>query len=329
MEEKAKMSLKTKRAYKYSKYLQALINHRCLRALTDQTKIRSLQPKVKEPIMANHLTTQEKALVLSLLTEGNSLRTISRVSGIARNTISKLLLDAGEQAREMLDREMVNLQVSRLQVDEIWTFVAKKQKRVRENDSPECGDQYVFVALDADTKLVPTFRVGKRTEEIARSFMSELATRINTRFQLTTDAFRPYVDAVDYAFGTEIDYGMLHKQYGEETKEDRRRYSPAQIIAINKKVITGSPRRKHISTSYIERQNLTMRMNMRRLTRLTNAFSKKLSNLEAAVALHFYWYDFCRIHQTLRVTPAMAAGITRKLWSWEGLWNSVEERKAA
>jgi len=294
------------------------------------TKISSGQLKIKEPIMANHLSTQEKALVLSLLTEGNSLRTISRVSGIARNTISKLLLDAGAQAREMLDREMVNLQVSRLQVDEIWTFVGKKQKRVRENDSPELGDQYVFVGLDADTKLIPAFRVGKRTGENARSFMSELATRINTRFQLTTDAFAAYTDAVDSVFGEDIDYGMLHKTYREETREDQRRYSPAQIIGISKRVVTGSPRRKYISTSYVERQNLTMRMQLRRFTRLTNAFSKTLKHLEAALALHFWAYNYVRLHETLRVTPAMEAKITRHLWTWEEFlgWER-EEKKAA
>lgn len=246
----------------------------------------------------NTLSVQEKAFVLSLLTEGNSLRTISRVSGIARNTISKLLLDAGEQAREMLDREMVNLKVSLLQVDEIWTFVDKKQKRLRENEiNTELGDQYVFVGLDANTKLIPAFRVGKRTGENAREFMSELSTRIVSRFQLTTDAFAAYTDAVDSVFGEDIDYGMLHKQYAEETREDRRRYSPAQIIGISKRIIRGTPRRKYISTSYVERQNLTMRMQLRRFTRLTNAFSKKLKYLEAALALHFWHYNFARIHE--------------------------------
>ena len=230
----------------------------------------------------------------------------------------------------MLDREMVNLEVSQLQVDEIWTFVTKKQKRVTENDGPEVGDQYVFVAIDADTKLVPAFRVGKRNGELAHSFMNELASRINTRFQLTTDAFRPYIDAVDRVFGTEIDYGVLHKQYGEETKEDQRRYSPASIIAINKKVITGSPRRKNISTSYIERQNLTMRMQMRRFTRLTNAFSKSLKHLQAALALHFWHYNFMRLHETLRVTPAMEAGISKHLWTWEEfLGYDFQQQKAA
>jgi IS1 family transposase len=280
--------------------------------------------------MANHLPLENKALVLSLLSEGNSLRTISRVSGIARNTISKLLLDGGEKARDMLDREMANLRVSQLQVDEIWTFVGKKQKMLREDElNTELGDQYVFVALDANTKLVPAFRVGKRTGELARSFMSELSARIVTRFQLTTDAFNGYAEAVDTVFGLDIDYAQLNKSYGEETREDRRKYCPAQIIGVSKRIMTGAPRRKYISTSYIERQNLTMRMQMRRFTRLTNAFSKKLKYLEAALALHFWYYNFMRIHETLRVTPAMEAGISKHLWTWQEFLAWGKEEKLA
>ncbi|MBI4427952.1 MAG: IS1 family transposase [Ignavibacteriales bacterium] len=280
--------------------------------------------------MANNLPAQQKALVLSLLSEGNSLRTISRVSGVARNTISKLLLDAGEMASEILDREMVNIQSRFIQVDEIWTFVGKKQKRVSDNDNPDFGDQYVFVALDADTKLVPVFRVGKRTSQLARSFLHDLNSRITTRFQLTSDSWHAYSDAVDTVFGTEIDYGQLHKQYREETKENQRRYSPAKIIGITKKVITGEPKRKHISTSYIERQNLTMRMQLRRFTRLTNAFSKSLKHLEAALALHFFHYNFMRLHETLRVTPAMEARISKHLWTWEEFlgWGRQEKQAA-
>ncbi len=279
----------------------------------------------------NTLSVEQKAMILSLLSEGNSLRTISRVSGVARNTISKLLLESGEKARDLLDHEMVGLKVSYLQVDEIWTFVGKKQKQLKPYEvNTELGDQYVFVAMDAQTKLVPMFRVGKRTLGVARSFMADLATRIATRFQLTTDSLRAYVDAVDSIFGTDIDYAMLHKQYREDGKQDERRYSPAQIIGITKKIITGEPRRKHISTSYVERQNLTMRMQMRRFTRLTNAFSKKLRYLEAALALHFFHYNFMRIHETLRVTPAMEAGISKHLWSWQEFlgWGNVEKETA-
>jgi IS1 family transposase len=241
------------------------------------------------------------------------------------------LLEAGEKARQIMNREMKNLSVKNLQVDEIWTFIGKKQKQVKEGDSPEYGDQYVFVALDADTKLVPTFRVGRRTTRMAASFMMELSTRIQTRFQLSTDAFPGYLDAVDRVFGEEIDYGQIHKQYSAEPgKDSEHRYSPANIIRVTKKIITGEPNRKNISTSYVERQNLTMRMQMRRFTRLTNAFSKSLRHLEAALAIHFYHYNFMRIHESLRITPAMQAGISKHLWTWEEFlrWNT-QQKKAA
>lgn len=281
----------------------------------------------------NTLPIQQKTLILSLLAEGNSLRTISRVSRVARNTISNLLLDAGEEARETLDREMVGLSISKLQVDEIWTFVAKKQKRCTdlEKQLGQVGDQYVFVALDADTRLIPAFRVGRRSTEMALSFMRELQSRINTRFQLSTDSFPGYLDAVDGVFGTEIDYAQVHKQYSAEpAKDSAHRYSPPNIIRVSIKPLIGEPKRRHISTSYVERQNLTMRMQMRRFTRLTNGFSKSLRYLEAALALHFYHYNFMRIHETLRVTPAMEAGISKHLLTWEEFlgW-SYHQKKAA
>ena len=277
----------------------------------------------------NTLSNEKKVLILNLLAEGNSLRTISRVSGVARNTISNLLLDAGEQAKEIMNREMVNLKVNFLQVDEIWTFIAKKQKRVTELDNPEYGDQYVFVALDADTKLVPTFRVGKRTSRLAASFMMELRTRINTVFQLSTDSFVGYRDAVDRVFGEDIHYGQVHKVYDEDVQGERR-YSPARIVRAIINPITGYPDKKHISTSFIERQNLTMRMQMRRFTRLTNAFSKSLKHLEAALAIHFFHYNFMRLHETIRVTPAMQAKVSKHLWTWEEFlgWNKEEKRAA-
>lgn len=267
----------------------------------------------------NSLPVEKKALILSLLSEGNSIRSIVRISGASKNTIKRLLLEAGNKAYELHNRAMVNLKVKNLQVDEIWTFVAKKQKQLRkgELDNPAIGDQYVFVALDADTKLVPAFRVGKRTGKIATSFMMELSTRIMTRFQLSTDAFAPYRDAVDRVFGHDIDYAQIHKHYGEEPNGEKR-YSPAQIIRVTKEVLLGEPIWKNVSTSHVERQNLTMRMQMRRFTRLTNAFSKKLEYLDAAISLHFFHYNFMRIHQTLRVTPAMEAGICKHIWTWEG-----------
>jgi IS1 family transposase len=229
-----------------------------------------------------------------------------------------------------MNREMVNLKVNYLQVDEIWTFVGKKQKRLRPEElDTELGDQYVFVALDAQTKLVPTFRVGKRSERLAASFMMELKTRINNVFQLSTDSFSGYRQAVDRVFGEDVHYGQIHKVYDEEPQGERR-YSPARIVRAIIHPITGYPDKKHISTSFVERQNLTMRMQMRRFTRLTNAFSKSLRHLEAALALHFFHYNFMRLHETIRVTPAMQAGISKHLMTWEEflIWGK-EQKEAA
>ena len=205
----------------------------------------------------------------------------------------------------------------------IWTFVGKKQKQTTPLDSEEFGDQYVFVAMDSETKLVPAYIVGKRNGSNALSFMDELKYRIRTRFQLSTDAFAPYFNAVDTVFGTDIDYGQVHKEYREDSKGEKR-YSPADIVRVIIRPLIGQPKRKHISTSYIERQNLTIRMQMRRFTRLTNAFSKKLENLKAAVALHFFHYNFIRIHQSLKVTPAMEAKITNRLWDWNDLLGNAQ-----
>lgn len=279
--------------------------------------------------MANHLPPEKKTLVLNSLIEGNSIRSTVRMTGVNKKTVMRLLVESGAQAQEILDREMIGLKCQRVQVDEIWCYVAKKQKNCtgKEKLMGHVGDQYVFVALDADTKLVPVFRVGKRTLPMAHSVMRELQTRINTRFQLSTDSFAPYFEVVDSVFGTEIDYAQVHKHYEEVPGE--KRYSPANIIRITIKPLIGEPKRKHISTSYVERQNLTMRMQMRRFTRLTNAFSKKVENLQAAIALHFFHYNFMRIHQSLRVTPAMEAKITNRVWDWNDLLMNKEEKKAA
>jgi IS1 family transposase len=276
----------------------------------------------------NTLPLEKKILVLNSLVEGNSIRSTVRLTGVNKKTVMRLLVEAGEQAKEILDTQLVNIKSNFVQVDEIWTYVGKKQKQLRENDSNELGDQYVFVAMDAETKLVPAFRVGKRTMETTHSFIKDLQYRITTRFQLSTDSFKPYFNAVDTVFGTDIDYGQIHKEYREETKGEKR-YSPAQIIRVIINPLIGQPSIKHISTSYIERQNLTMRMQMRRFTRLTNAFSKKLRNLESAVALHFYHYNFMRIHSSLRVTPAMQANVTNRLWNWNDLLIGTQMKKAA
>lgn len=278
--------------------------------------------------MANHLPLEKKTMVLALLTEGQSIRATSRITGVDQNTIMSLLVKAGDKARDLHDSLMVNIKSRLIECDELWAFCGMKQKHVKAGNEDQYGDVYTFVALDSETKLVPCYRVEKRTARLTVSFMSELSTRVITRFQLSTDSFKPYADAVDMAFGTEIDYAQIHKEY-EETADGEKRYSPAKIIRVTKKVMMGSPKNKHISTSYVERQNLTVRMQMRRFTRLTNAFSKKLRNHEAAVDLHFFHYNFMRIHRSLRITPAMEAKITNRLWTWEDLLTWKERRIAA
>ena len=280
--------------------------------------------------MAHYLPIEKKILILNSLVEGNSICSTVRMTGVHKLTILRLLCEAGERAQEILDREMVNIQSNYIQVDEIWTYCFKKQKQLSEfeKDSLELGDQYVFVAIDSETKLVVSFNVGKRNESNAFSMMKELQYRITNKFQLTTDAFAPYFKAVDDVFGDDIHYGQIHKEYREDSKGEKR-YSPADIVRVIIKPLIGQPERKRISTSHIERQNLTMRMQMRRFTRLTNAFSKKLENLKAAVALHFYHYNFMRIHSSLRVTPAMEAKVTKRLWGWEDLFNYGQIKQAA
>lgn len=240
----------------------------------------------------------------------------------------RLMVAAGDRCEKFLSQEMTSLTVNKLQCDEIWCFVGKKQKRVtQEEDDRYIGDQYCFVAMDSETKLIPLFRLGKRSPQTTRSFMYELSTRINTPFHLTTDAFPPYRDAVDRIWGVSITYGQVVKQY--EEAEGEKRYSPGRIIRATRKRIIGKPKRKDISTSHIERQNLTMRMQMRRFTRLTNAYSKKWENLKAALCLYFWYYNFARVHESLRVTPAMEHGIARRILTWNDLLNRNEARQAA
>lgn len=238
----------------------------------------------------NTLPLEKKILVLNSLVEGNSIRSTVRLTGVNKKTVIRLLVEAGGQTKEILDVQMVNIKSRFMQIDEIWTYVGKKQRLRKEMDNLELGDQYVFVAMDAETKLVPAFKVGKRTMETTCSFIKDLQYRIITRFQLSTDSFKPYFNVVDEVFGEDVDYGQIHKEYAEDGTGEKR-YSPAQIVRVIINPLIGQPIRNYISTSYIERQNLTMRMDMRRFTRLTNAFSKKLRNLECAVALHFYHYN--------------------------------------
>ncbi len=268
----------------------------------------------------NKLSQEKQIQILSALVEGNSLRSISRMLNIHRTTIMNLLEEAGKKAQEILDSQLVNIKSNFIQVDEIWAYVGKKQKQLttdkRYYENSDLGDQYTFVAIDAETKLVTNYLVGKRSAENTYAFMQDLNARVSTEFQLSSDAFQPYKQAVKRTFGNEIAYAQIHKQYGEEYK-DEKRYSPARITGVKVLLISGNPKAEHISTSYVERQNLTMRMSMRRFTRLTNAFSKKLDNLKYAVALHFFHYNFIRIHQSLRATPAMKANITNTLWNWD------------
>jgi IS1 family transposase len=271
----------------------------------------------------NRLSTQSRARVIGCLVEGNSIRATVRMTGVAKNTISKLLLDLGEACSAYQDRTLRNLPCERVQVDEIWAFVGAKAKTVKPEHNPDYGDAWIFVAIDADTKLVPSWWVGQRTADDAWEILTDLQGRLASRVQLTTDGHSMYLSAVPGAFSGEIDYAMLIKQYGNAPADGpNTRYSPAPCTGIKVKKITGTPDPAHIATSYVERQNLTIRMSMRRFTRLTNAFSRKLENLTAAVSLHFMYYNFGRPHQTLtkeaggrKTTPAMAAGVADHVWS--------------
>ena len=264
----------------------------------------------------NRLTTEKRAQVVRCLVEGNSLRATCRMTGVARNTVMKLLVDLGTACSAQMDRAMRDLPCETLQVDEIWTFVGAKKKNVTpEKQAGGWGDVWTWVAIDADTKLVPSYRVGPRDLQEAHAFMGDLSRRLSNRVQLTTDGLHHYMKAVRGAFDGEVDYAQLIKVYGEPGKEDRRRYSPAKCIEAIPTPISGSPDPAKISTSYVERQNLTMRMSIRRFTRLTNAFSKKVENHAAAVSLHFAYYNYCRVHQSLDgKTPAMAAGLEDHVW---------------
>ncbi len=263
-----------------------------------------------------------------MICEGSSINSTCRMSGASKNTVLKLLAEVGEACALYQDRVMVGLTCKRIQCDEIWSFVGMKQKNVPAEDQDVfgLGDVYTWTSIDADTKLMPCWHVGTRGAVSASIFMEDLASRLANRVQLTTDGHKMYIDAVEEAFGGEIDYAMLIKQYGNEglPVEAVRRYSPAECTGTEKRRINGSPDIKHVSTSYVERANLTMRMNIRRFTRLTNAFSKKLENHMHAISLFHMHYNFCRIHKSLRVTPAMEAGLTDHVWDLEEVLEMVE-----
>ena len=269
-------------------------------------------------VSMNRLTTERRAQIISCLVEGNSIRATVRMTGAAKNTVTKLLIDVGEACEEYQYNVLRNLPCKHIQVDEIWSFCYSKEKNVPENKRGEFGygDVWTWTAICADTKLVPCWLTGGRDAEYANMFIDDLASRMAGRIQLTSDGLSAYEEAVELAFGDDVDYAMLVKAYGTPP-EGQKRYSPLQCVGAKRKRIRGNPEKKHVSTSFSERQNLNMRMSMRRFTRLTNAFSKKVENLEHAVSLHFMYYNFGRIHQSLRVTPAMEAGVSDHVWSLE------------
>jgi IS1 family transposase len=274
----------------------------------------------------NKISSDRRAQILGMMVEGNSIRAIVRMTGASKNTIVKLLEDAGEAFSAYQDRVFRDLKLKRLQLDEIWAFCYAKQRNVMlaKAAPEEAGDLWTWVAIDAETKLVPSWRIGDRSGETATEFVCDLSKRLASRVQVTTDGLRSYVEAIEAGFGADVDYAQLIKLYGE-TPHPAGRYSPAQIQGTKTYCCTGNPDPRHISTSYVERQNLTMRMSMRRFTRLTNGFSKKAENHAHSVAIHFMHYNFVRIHQSLRISPAMAAGVTKTLWSLTDMVRVIED----
>ncbi len=279
----------------------------------------------------NRLTKTKRVQVISALVEGNSIRSTVRMTGVAKNTVTKLLCNAGRVCEDYQDRVMVDLPCKRVQVDEIWSFCYAKERNVPDEFRGQFGygDIWTWVALDADTKLVPTWLVGNRGAETARAMMDDLAHRLKNRVQLTTDGYNAYRKAVRKSFGQDVDYAQLMKIYGPLDEHAKfQRDSSIGVVGCSQAVMWGKPDIKHISTSFVERQNLTMRMSMRRFTRLTNGFSKKVDNLSCAIALHFMHYNFCRKHKSLGVSPAMAAGISDYLWEIEDIVELIEENES-
>lgn len=267
----------------------------------------------------NRLSLQDRAKILGLLVEGNSMRAVTRLTGNSINTVTKLLVDVGQACSEFQNTALRNLPCKRIQCDEIWAFCYAKQKNVPSELQGVYGygDVYTWTAIDAETKLIPSFLVGRREAFYAHKFIEDLRSRLANRVQITTDGHKAYLTAIEASFGRDVDYAMLVKLYGSPVGDEARKYSPAQCTGIITGTVTGQPDEEHVSTSFVERQNLTMRMSMRRFTRLTNGFSKKIENLEHAVALHFMHYNFARIHKSLRVTPAMQAGVDDHVWTLE------------
>jgi IS1 family transposase len=272
--------------------------------------------------MANILKTEKKVQVVSMLAEGSSMASIARITGIHPDTIMRLAVRIGQACAKIQDEKMRGLNCKQIQVDEIWGFVGAKRNNAKRAGA--YGDVWTFIALDADTKLIPSFVVGKRDSYHTKMFMDDLAGRLTNRVQISSDALSTYQDATERAFGADVDYGQVVKTYavtplGNAAQPAAIRYSPAEVIKVEKTIVSGMPEVNRISTSHIEKQNHTLRMHCRRLTRLTNAFSKKFENFEAAVALNFAYYNFCKTHKSLRMTPAQAAGIESSAWTVEEL----------
>ena len=279
----------------------------------------------------NKLDAKARAQILHLLCEGSSIRAVTRLTGASKNTVTKLVVDAGKACLDYQNRTFVNLTCKRIQVDEIWSFVYAKALNapIEKKIKGEAGDVWTWTAIDADTKLIPSWYIGDRSGQSAWEFLTDLRSRLANRIQLTSDGHRAYLVGVAGSFGDDVDYAQLVKIYGKTGSETGvRRYSPPECIGAIPNAVYGNPDPAHISTSFAERSNLTMRMNMRRFTRLTNAFSKKVENHAHAVALHMMYYNFVRIHKTLRVTPAMAAGVTDKLWEIRGVGGKKGNGKA-
>ena len=277
----------------------------------------------------NRLSIEKRAQILHLLVEGNSMRAATRIANVSINTVTKLLVDVGAACREFQDEAIRNINSKRVQCDEIWSFCYAKDKNVAPEDKELLGhgDAYTWTAIDPDTKLAISWLVGRRDQDYAEAFIGDLASRLAGRIQLTTDGWGPYIGAVEKVFAGAIDFAMLVKVYEGENAKGQRRYSPAKFLKAEKRRINGNPDVDEVSTSYVERQNLNMRMSMRRFTRLTNGFSKKIENLEHAVSLHFMYYNFGRVHKTLRVTPAMEAGIADHIWTLEEIAGLVKEEE--
>jgi len=265
----------------------------------------------------NSLPQEKQVTAISALAEGTSIRSVERMTGIHRDTIMRLSVRVGRACHRLLEESMHDLPCRDIQVDEIWGYIGKKERHVTiEEEAQGLGDVWTFISLDRETKLVPTFLVGKRDHPHAYCFLHDLTGRMKNRIQLSTDAMGAYLTAVEKTFGENVDYGQIVKTYGvDDTRDGQRKYSPANIVAVMRNPLVGNPDYGRISTSHVERQNLTMRMHVRRLTRLTNAFSKKLDNFKAAVALHFAYYNFVKVHSAIRTTPAIAAGVASRLWT--------------